>query len=131
LNDATGVAVDAAGDNFIADGFDGVVREVSGSLSVATVSIATSADSLIYGQALTLTATVSGSSYGGDTPTGTVEFFDGTTVLGSAVLNAAGEATLTTSTLPVGQHDIMVLYLGDCSYFAGISAALPVTVTGP
>jgi hypothetical protein len=122
------VAVDAAGDLFIADSFNGVIREVSDK-ALPTVSIAASAGSVAYGQSLTFTATVSPETVGGNTPTGTVEFFDGTTCLGSAVLNTSGVATLTTSTLAVGQHDLVALYVGDSSDFTAVSPALSVTVT--
>jgi autotransporter-associated beta strand protein len=127
LNNPSGVAVDAAGDIFIADSNNNVIREVADK-AVPAVGIAASASSLAHGQDLTLTATVSGSVFGGNTPSGTVDFVDGTTLLGSGTLNAAGEATLTTSTLALGEHDIMVSYGGDSSYFAGVSTASSVTV---
>ena len=129
LNWPQGIAVDAAGDIIIADTFNNVIRELSGNLIVPAVSIAASASSSVCGQDLTFTATVSATIAGGATPSGSVEFFAGTTYLGSGELNAAGEATLTTSTLAAGDYDIMALYPGDSTSLSGVSLALRVVVT--
>ena len=59
------------------------------------------------GQAVTLTATVTG-----DAPTGQVDFVESAVLLGSAALNA-GVATLVTSSLGVGDHAITATYSGD------------------
>ncbi|MEV0595090.1 DUF4082 domain-containing protein [Nonomuraea cavernae] len=63
------------------------------------------------GQAVTLTATVSAVS-GEVVPQGDVAFKDGTTILGSDLLNANGVATLVISTLGGGNHEIRAVYLG-------------------
>jgi hypothetical protein len=56
-----------------------------------------------FGQPVTLT-TVATAPYA--TPTGTVFFYDGGPSIGSAALNGVGVATLTTSTLAAGTHNI-------------------------
>ena len=62
--------------------------------------------------------------------TGTVEFFDGATSLGTAAL-ASGSATLNVAAgLPGGSHSVTAHYLGDTSYAASISAAAPLTIAG-
>jgi sugar lactone lactonase YvrE len=61
---------------------------------------------------LTLTSTVVGK---GGSVTGTVTFQDGTTVLGSVNLNAAGVATFTVPGLSPGQHSIIAIYGGDAN----------------
>jgi hypothetical protein len=53
-----------------------------------------------------------------------VTFLDGTTILGTGTINAAGVATFTTSTLTIGSHPITVSYGGDSAYTAAISAVL-------
>ena len=56
---------------------------------------------------VTLTATVKAVAPGSGTATGTAQFFDGSTPLGSPVaLNPNGKATLKTSTLAVASHAI-------------------------
>jgi hypothetical protein len=96
----------------------------TGTLSNTTTSVSSSAGSTTYGQSLTLTANVAPGGSG--TPTGTVTFYDGSTVLGTATLNA-GIATLTLTTLGPGAHLITAVYNGDAN-FAG-SAASPLTQT--
>jgi hypothetical protein len=62
------------------------------------------------------------------TATGTVQFLDGTTVLGTAFLSG-GSASISPSTLPVGTHSITAVYTGDFNYAPGTSAALTQTVS--
>ena len=68
---------------------------------------------------MTLTATVSASSPGAGTPTGTVSFTgsDGTS-LGTETLSS-GVATLTTSELPEGSQTITVSYSSDSDFTSG------------
>ena len=51
----------------------------------------------VFGQAVTLTATVIAVAPGAGTPAGSVTFRDGTTVLGTGTLSSGGVATFTTS----------------------------------
>jgi hypothetical protein len=75
---------------------------------------------LVFGQAATLTATVSAAAPGAGTPTGTVTFRAGTTVLGTAPLSN-GVAILVTPKLAVGADSITATYSGDTD-FTGISS---------
>ncbi len=71
-----------------------------------------------YGDSVTFTATVSptSSASGIATPTGEVEFFDGSTLLGTETLSG-GTASYTTSSLSVGANQpIEAEYLGDSDY---------------
>ena len=90
--------------------------------STAT-ALASSLSPAPYGQNVTFTATVTRSS-GPGTPTGTVQFYDGTTLLGTANLNASGTATFPTSSLAVGSHAITAQYLGDTADLGSTSAKL-------
>src|SRR5271154_7283053 len=75
------------------------------------VALGSSASPSSYAQPITFTAAVT--SGVGVTPTGTVNFNDGSTTIGSGTLNASGVATFTTSSLAVGTHSIVAAYLGD------------------
>lgn len=55
------------------------------------------------------------------TPTGTVTFYDGVTVLGTAVLDASGNAALRNTSLVPGTHALQVQYAGDNANMAGAS----------
>jgi autotransporter-associated beta strand protein len=82
----------------------------------------------VFGQSVTLTATVTPSASGFGTPTGTVEFENGTTDLGSVALNSSGVATLETSSLPTAANSITATYSGDETFGTSTSAATTVTV---
>ena len=73
---------------------------------------------------MTFTATVTASSPGSGTPTGSVEFHDGSTDLGTGSLDATGKATFASSSLSTGNHSITATYLGDPNFLTGTSTAL-------
>lgn len=88
----------------------------------ATDTAVTAPGSSIFGQPVTFTATVVALSPGGGTPSGNVQFFDGAIPLGIVPLDSSGEATFTTSALPVGGHSISVAYLGSSDHTGSSSA---------
>jgi hypothetical protein len=98
---------------------------VTAGLPTATV-LASSTPTPTYGQPFTLTATVTPASI--DTPPGTVSFYAGTLLLGSAPLNAGGVATLSTSLRVVGPGAVTAVYSGSPRDNASTSAALSLTV---
>src|SRR5262249_8763378 len=67
-----------------------------------------------YGQSLTFTATVTNTSGVGGAPTGSVEFYDGTTDLGpGTTLSGSGNAVTSTfsiATLTAGPHTVRAVY---------------------
>ncbi len=94
-------------------------------------ALAASPTSSAYGQSVTFTATVSVSSPGAGTPTGTVTFKDGSSVLGTGSLATSGgvtAATFTTTKLGVGSHTITAVYAGDTDDVTSTSAATTITV---
>ncbi len=74
------------------------------------------------GQAVTLRATVSGNS-----PTGTVTFRDGATMLGTATLSA-GTATFGTTFATTGTRSLTAAYVGDAANLASTSAVVSLVV---
>jgi hypothetical protein len=105
---------------------DGSVPVSAPTPSTATVASSTSVSvapsPASSGQSTTLTATVSGPT-GSPTPTGTVTFVDDTEPqwavrsLGTATLDGAGDATLSTGSLAgLGSHTITARYSGDSTY---------------
>ena len=73
------------------------------------------------GQSVTFTAAVSPAA------TGTVQFFDGTTLIGSAALSA-GSASVSTSSLSAGTHSMTATYVGDANFTGSTSAVLTQTI---
>jgi hypothetical protein len=78
----------------------------------------------VYGQPVTLSATV---STGSGTPTGDVVFTVGSTEVGRAGVGTGGNASLVVTDLPVGSNAVVATYTGDDVY--GASAASPRSVT--
>jgi pseudomonalisin len=105
----------------IASASSGVV--VSVTRAVSSLTLASSSASITAGQNVTFTATVSGFS-----PGGTVQFIDGATALGSATVTT-GLASLSTTSLSVGSHEITAIYSGDAGNFGSTSAVLVETVS--
>ena len=86
--------------------------------ATSTTTLTSSANPSIFGQSVTLTATVSPS-----TATGSVTFTDGSTTLGSGTI-ASGVATLALSNFAVGTHTLTATYGGDSNYLTSASAPL-------
>jgi hypothetical protein len=77
--------------------------------AVTSASVTSSANPANAGQNVRFTVTVSSS---GPTPTGSVQFLKGTTVLGTVKLKS-GTASYSTKTLPAGSNMISANYFGD------------------
>jgi hypothetical protein len=95
--------------------------------SSTSSAVTSSAATVLVGQPLTLTATVSAAS---GTPTGTVTFLDGATTLGTGTLSN-GTAAYQTSTMAAGVHSITISYGGDSSFNSSTSSAYSQTVDNP
>jgi hypothetical protein len=89
----------------------------------ADYTTATTSVNITVNQA-TPTAKVSSTA---GTPTGSVNFFNGTTQLGSATLSG-GMATYTTSALTAGSYTITAQYAGDSNFTSATSNAVTETV---
>ncbi|HEY6251346.1 MAG TPA: Ig-like domain repeat protein, partial [Candidatus Angelobacter sp.] len=69
----------------------------------------------VFGQSVTLTATVSVVAPGTGTPTGRVDFGENGTLIGRGTLSN-GVATVSTSALAAGKHSITAVYVGDGNF---------------
>jgi len=102
----------------------------AGALTIGQATSGTALASSInpsnFGQAVTFTATVTPGA-GGPTPTGTVNFTDGATVLCANVSLSAASAACSTSALSTGSHTIQASYSGDTNTVAS-NATLTQTV---
>ena len=93
--------------------------------TIPTVTLSSSATPALLSSSVTFTATVSSAS---GTPTGSVDFYDGTTLLGSGTL-ASGTASYATSSLTKGTHSITAAYGGDTQFSTLTSSAVSVDVS--
>jgi len=78
------------------------------------------------GAPLTFTATVTGNA-----PTGNVSFYAGSTLLGTSALNGSYQASLSTSSLANGSHDITAVYAGNASNAGSTSSILTIQIFTP
>jgi autotransporter-associated beta strand protein len=94
-----------------------------------TTGVSSAQSSTVYGTPVIFTALVT-QAYGG-TPTGLVDFFDGSTPLGSAPLNSLGIATLAPTTLSAiaSPHSITASYEGNSDSQGSTSSAYSQTIT--
>src|SRR5262249_4070900 len=93
-----------------------------------STTLAESTDRSVYGQQVTLTATVMSGAPGTGSPTGRVIFYDGTAVLGAAPLNGSGIATFTPVGLGVAAHSITAVYDGQTDFLRSGSSAVSLAV---
>jgi hypothetical protein len=97
-----------------------------------TTTLTSDTPSSVYGQPITFTAHVVGSPA---VSGGTVTFrdVDGTgtlvRVLGTAAVNADGNAILAVSDLALGDHTVNAIFSGDATFNGSLSNSVPVTVT--
>ncbi len=100
-----------------------VVSQVVNKANTST-SLTSSVNPSVFGQSVTFTATVTVTAPGAGSPTGTVNFLDGATVIGSCSLPAAAPFTCTFSTaaLSVATHSITATYVGNANFNTSTSA---------
>ncbi|HEV8062405.1 MAG TPA: Ig-like domain repeat protein [Gemmataceae bacterium] len=130
VHNTTSNDVPSVGDTFETNG----TSLTASYLSFTTLAVSTSQS--VYGQIVTLTATVSPDSTGSAAPSGGVDFFDTTTgtELGSVQLSG-GIGSLMTSMLSMGNHVISVTYSGDINYLSSLDfltqtiTPAPLTIT--
>jgi len=96
-----------------------------------TLSADSGGNAVGYGTPVTLTATVTPSSYATTRPSGTITFNGSSGTIGSAPLNGnSGIATFVVNNLNVGANTITATYSGDSSYAAsGAPGTTTVTVS--
>ena len=114
-----------AGDATYQSGTSKIFRQVV-SLNTSVTTMVSSANPAVYGQAVTLTATIAPAS-GSGVPTGKVIFKNGGNIIGSAPL-VNGSATFTPSLLVAGSLPLTASYSGDAN-FAASSATMTQTVS--
>ncbi len=90
--------------------------------TATTTTLSSSPNPSAAGQSVTLRATVNPSS-----ASGTVQFLDGSTVIGAGTLNS-GVATFSTASLAAGNHSLRAAYGGNSSYGASSSSVVTQTV---
>jgi beta-lactam-binding protein with PASTA domain len=126
LSAGQSIVVDPLNRNIIT-GFGNIeIFSLQNGAAATTTTVVSSLDPANLGQPVTFTATVIGNN-----PSGTIQFMDGTTVLGSPVTVGGSVGTLTTSTLTAGTHSITAVYSGDSSNLPSTSSAVSEIISSP
>jgi hypothetical protein len=89
------------------------------------IALTTSGNSAVYGQPVTIVATVNAPG----TPSGTVTFSDGATPLATVPLDSSGKAMFTTTGLHIGSQSITATYSGDSRFLSVISGPASESIT--
>ena len=113
----------ATNNNYIFAFIDGILTVTPAAGETTTLSV--SPTTVMYGDPAVLTAVV-GATAGA---TGTVSFYEGTTLLGTSSLDGSATAVLPVSTLNAGTHTITATYNGDVNFPANTSNPVTLTVT--
>jgi len=107
--------------------------EVTVGKASTSVSLAASARPSAVGASVTFTATVTAVAPGAGTPTGTVTFRAGSSVLGQSAIANDGTAKISTASLPVGDTETEATYDGDANFLPSsqrITHSVTETATG-
>jgi hypothetical protein len=90
---------------------------VAATHKATTTALLASANPVVVGQAVTLTATARGPA-GAGTPTGTATFFVGNTAVARVTLDANGQASFTRVFSRTGRFTVRAVYSGDANFDA-------------
>jgi hypothetical protein len=99
---------------------------VVGDITTGTLT-ASPTNGTVGGKTVTFTDTVTAGL--GGTPSGLVQFLDGTTTLGATSLNASGVATFSTNSLSVATHSIKAVYNAHLNFQGNTSNTLSYQIT--
>ena len=102
-------------------------RDLTVQKAATTTSLVAAPNPSVYGTSVTFTATVTGRGAGA-IPSGSVEFYDGTTLLSTQTLSS-GVAVYSTNALTVGSHNIVAKYTGNANYLNSDSPTVAQSVT--
>ena len=91
-----------------------------------TATVISSVAAPVFGQPVNIITTVTGNP--GQTPDGTVLFFDNGNQIGSTTLDSSGMATLAVPDFLLGSHSLQVRYLGSTAFFQTVSPGLELTI---
>jgi streptogramin lyase len=94
--------------------------------AATTTTLAVDVSAATAGQMVHLTATVTSTA---GTPAGTVTFFDNSTAVGTAILDASGQAVLATAFQLSGPHNLVAVFNGTAAFAPSQSPEFRETVS--
>ena len=128
LDAPQGLVADSKGNLYIADTANNRIRKVfPGGKAASMTTITVPSWPPLVGTYAELTAQVAG-PLNGPAPAGTVTFYSGTEVLGTANLDPSGSAVLYTDSLAAGTDWLSATYNGDAYYNPSSASPTPLNV---
>ncbi len=112
--------------NFASAGAGPIAHTVQG--DPTTTALTSSPNPSTFNAPVTLTANVTPALANANPITGTMSFYDGASLIGTAPVSAGGSASLSVSNLSVGTHSLTAAYSGDATYGASTSPVKSHTV---
>lgn len=98
----------------------------------SSIELTGNPSSIMYGQAATFTATLTGTPYNNAPITGTVTFYlDGQALATTPIISGTGTAVFSSTTLPIGQHSIYALYNSGGNLATATSSPISIEVRTP
>jgi subtilisin family serine protease len=123
----TGSPVDPNGDDWPTIYLNAQNTAALRRVAKSTLSVASSATPSVFGQPVTISAAVASAAANSNTPTGSFNLYEGSTLLGSCVL-VSGSCSVQLAALSTGTHKLSASYAGD-SKFDIVSSTLSQTVS--
>jgi sugar lactone lactonase YvrE len=119
-----------SGDTNFGGATSAALSQVVGSLYVTATSLAAAPNPASVGASVTMTASITVPAGQSNTtqPTGTVSFYDGSTLLGLGTVSN-GTATYVASFATVGMHNLSAVYTGDTNFGTSTSANVVESIT--
>ena len=106
-----------------------VIALIGSPVPTTTTLLLSTADTIAFGTPVTLTAYVAPHTVDRLSATGTVEFFDGTTSLGTATISATGVASIKAPAFAVAVRSLTAVYHpGDTNFLTSTSTTVSLTV---
>ncbi len=96
-------------------------------VTTTTTALSSSESSSVVGQLVTFTAVIAAQAARSPSPTGSVSFVNGSTVMASVALNG-GAAQFTTTSLALGSHSVRAIFGGNTVDTGSESAAVGLSV---
>jgi hypothetical protein len=93
-------------------------------LASTSTTLSASETTAAVGDTVSLSSTVSGA-----TPTGSIEFLDGETSLGSVAVDVTGTASFAVTSITAGSHSFTAVYSGDAENATSTSSAVVVSAS--
>ena len=82
----------------------------------------------VAGTNVTISASVTATAPGAGIPTGSVQFYDATTLIGTVSVNSNAQASIVTGSLSLGNHTLSAIYVGDSSFNTSTSGSANITI---